>query len=179
MSSANAPRGRGRVDRSAGSAEVDRHRITIYTVGHSNHELKSFVGLLQAHGIELLADVRSSPYSRYVPQANRETLTRALHAAGIAYRWFGDRLGGMSDGVVADYDLLRTSAGFRQGITDLVTLASERRIAIMCSEADHRICHRHKLITPALLDEDVHLLHIQPDESLVDEDLEPRQLALF
>ncbi len=85
----------------------------------------------------------------------------------------------MSDGAVADYDLLRTSAGFRQGITDLVTVASERRIAIMCSEADHRSCHRHKLITPALLDEDVHLLHIQPDESLVDEDLEPRQLALF
>jgi uncharacterized protein (DUF488 family) len=179
VSSANVPRDHGEIDWSAGSAHVDRHRITIYTVGHSNHELKSFVGLLQAHDIALVADVRSSPYSRFVPQANRESLTRALHAAGIAYRWFGDRLGGMQDGAVADYDLLRANVGFQQGITDLLSLASQQRIAIMCSEGDHRSCHRHKLITPALLDEDVHVLHIQPDQTLVDEDREPRQLALF
>lgn len=37
----------------------------IYTVGHSNHPIERFLGLLQRHGIELLADVRSMPYSRY------------------------------------------------------------------------------------------------------------------
>jgi len=152
---------------------------TIYTIGHSNHETETFVTLLRQHGIELLIDVRSSPYSRYVPQANRETLARALQAAGIAYGWLGDRLGGKPGGVAVDYDELRASPSFRQGIDHLVALAAQRRTAIMCAEGDHRQCHRHKLITPALLDQAICVHHIQPDGSLVDEDQEPKQLSLF
>ena len=53
---------------------------TIYTVGHSNHEIEDFLALLDRHGIQLLIDVRSSPYSRYVPQANRQALARTLEA---------------------------------------------------------------------------------------------------
>jgi uncharacterized protein (DUF488 family) len=152
---------------------------TIYTIGHSNHELDDLLALLRQHGIELLVDVRSSPYSRYVPQANRETLARALEAVGIAYHWQGDRLGGKPTGIVADYDELRGNPAFREGIVDLLDMASKRRTAIMCSEGDHRQCHRHKLITPVLLDQGVHVLHIQPDGTLVDEDKVPRQLSLF
>jgi uncharacterized protein (DUF488 family) len=152
---------------------------TIYTVGHSNHELEDFLALLHRHAIELLIDVRSSPYSRYVPQANRESLARALEAAGLAYRWMGDRLGGKPQGVAADYDSLRASPSFAQGIADLLARAAERRTAIMCSEGDHRHCHRWSLITPALLELDTRVLHIQPDGSVVDEEEEPRQLALF
>ena len=154
-------------------------RSTIYTVGHSNHESDDFVALLKQHGVEFLADVRSSPYSRYVPQANRETLARTLQAASIAYRWMGDRLGGKPEGEIVDYDELRASPAFQQGIADLLSLAAEHRVVIMCSEGDHHQCHRHKLITPALLDHDAHVLHIQPDGNLVDEDKEPRQLSLF
>jgi len=152
---------------------------TIYTIGHSKHETEAFVGLLRQHGIELLIDVRSSPYSRYVPQANRETLARALRAVGIAYGWLGDRLGGKPGGIAADYDELRASPGFQQGIDRLITLAAERRTVIMCAEGDYRQCHRHKLITPALLDQAVGVHHIQPDGSLVDEDQEAEQLSLF
>jgi uncharacterized protein (DUF488 family) len=152
---------------------------TIYSIGHSSHQIDRFLALLRQHGIQLVVDVRSSPYSRYVPQANRETLARALEMGGIAYRWFGDRLGGKPEGTIADYDKLRASPAFRQGVADLLTLASEQRVAIMCSEGDHRRCHRHKLIAPALLQEGAHVLHIQPDGTVVDEDQEPRQLALF
>ena len=151
----------------------------IYTIGHSNHEADDFLRLLHAHNIELVIDVRSSPYSRYVPQANRETLTRALESAGIAYRWRGDRLGGKPEGSIADYDKLSRSPSFQQGIAELLMLAAGRRTAIMCSEGDHRHCHRHKLITPALIDLNASVLHIQPDGTLVDEQKEPRQLALF
>lgn len=137
------------------------------------------MGLLRQHNIEVLVDVRSSPYSRYVPQANRESLARTLESAGIGYVWMGERLGGKPKGAIGDYDKLRASHGFRQGVSSLLGLGAERRVAIMCSEGDHRQCHRHKLITPALLDLGVHVVHIQPDGSLVDEDKEPKQLALF
>ena len=151
----------------------------IYTIGHSNHQAADLIGLLRQHGIELLVDVRSSPYSRYVPQANRETLARTLESAGITYRWMGDRLGGKPEGSVVDYDQLAASPAFQQGIADLMTLAALHSTAIMCSEGDHRQCHRHKLITPILLNNNIDVLHIQPDGSLVDERKEPRQLTLF
>jgi len=151
----------------------------VYTVGHSNHPQDAFPALLREHGIELVVDVRSSPYSRHVPQANRETLARTLEVAGIDYRWMGDRLGGKPQGYVADYDELRASPSFQEGIAELLALAQQQRTVIMCAEGDHRQCHRHKLITPALLVHDVTVLHIQPDGSVVNEEEGPQQLRLF
>jgi uncharacterized protein (DUF488 family) len=151
----------------------------IYTIGHSDHKREVFLELLRQHGIRILVDVRSSPYSRYVPQANRETLARTLQAAGITYRWLGDRLGGKPGGAVADYDELRASPDFQEAVADLLSLAVEERTAIMCAEGDHRQCHRYKLITPSLLDQGVQVLHIQPDGTIIDEDKAPRQLTLF
>ncbi len=153
-------------------------KVTIYSIGHSNHETEDFLELLREHQIEMVVDVRSSPYSRYVPQANRETMARSLHAAGIAYRWLGDSLGGKPQGVVGDYLAIRVSPAFQKGITQLLTLATDGRTAMMCSEGDHRACHRHRLITPVLLERGIRILHIQPDGSIVDEHAEPRQLML-
>ena len=52
--------------------------LVIYTIGHSDHDTATFVGLLRQHGIALVADVRSQPYSRWAHQFNRETLARDL-----------------------------------------------------------------------------------------------------
>jgi len=71
---------------------------SVYTIGHSDHASADLIGLLLEYGIELLADVRSSSYSRYAPQANREPLARALALAGLTYRWMGERLGGKPQG---------------------------------------------------------------------------------
>jgi uncharacterized protein (DUF488 family) len=134
---------------------------------------------LQQHGIRLVVDVRSTPYSRHVPQVNRENLARTLESAGIAYRWMGDSLGGKPEGAVGDYDELRANSAFQLGMDRLLDLAAQDRTAVMCSEGDHRQCHRHKLITPVLLERGARVLHMQRDASLVDEKLEPRQLSLF
>jgi uncharacterized protein (DUF488 family) len=91
----------------------------------------------------------------------------------------GDRLGGKPQGEVADYDELRASPSFQEGIRRLLELAHGRRTAVMCAEGDHRQCHRYKLITPVLLDLDVSVLHIQPDGSVVNEEGGPQQLRLF
>jgi uncharacterized protein (DUF488 family) len=95
----------------------------------------------------------------------------------------GERLGGKPEGIVADkvadYDELRASLSFQQGITELIALATDQDIAVMCSEGDHRRCHRYKLITPELLERGINVIHIQPDGSLIDEHSEPKQLSLF
>jgi uncharacterized protein (DUF488 family) len=160
--------------------------MEIYTIGHSSHTVESFVALLREHAIEVLVDVRSQPYSRYVPHFNREPLAHALQEEGFAYEHRGDQLGGrptdegflLADGSV-DYDRVRASEDFQQALDELLALARERRVALMCAEGDHRRCHRGQLITPALLARDVTVLHIQPDGSLIDAASEPHQLLLF
>ena len=42
-----------------------------------------------------VADVRSSPYSRFTPQFNRERFADALKADGIKYAYLGNELGGV------------------------------------------------------------------------------------
>jgi uncharacterized protein (DUF488 family) len=58
---------------------------TVFTIGHSNLSIEAFFALLDQHQIALLVDVRTSPYSRYVPQFNREPLAVETTRRGIAY----------------------------------------------------------------------------------------------
>src|ERR1700742_2928764 len=121
----------------------------IFTVGHSNPPIERFIGLLQPHGITALADVRSTPYSRFNPQFNKEKLQSALAAAGIRYVFLGEELGARTkdpscydeDGKVSYTKLARTDL-FRKGIERLLTGMQQHRIAIMCAERDPLECHR-------------------------------------
>jgi uncharacterized protein (DUF488 family) len=161
--------------------------INVYTVGHSDHTTEAFVLLLQQHGIALVVDVRSQPYSQWVPQFNRENLARDLRAAGIRYAFMGNALGGRpTDRTLYDpgedhpnYARLASSPDYLTGIEQLLQLAANERVAIMCSEGDHHKCHRGLLITPTLLARGARVLHIAPDGTLVDAQAEPKQLTLL
>src|SRR5437867_8701523 len=59
--------------------------LTLWTIGHSTHAIDDFVGLLRAHDIAVLADVRRFPASRRHPQFNANALAQALREAGIDY----------------------------------------------------------------------------------------------
>ncbi len=143
--------------------------------------------LLQQHGIALVVDVRSQPYSQWVPQFNRENLARDLRAAGIRYAFMGNALGGRpTDRTLYDpgedhpnYARLASSPDYLTGIEQLLQLAANERVAIMCSEGDHHKCHRGLLITPTLLARGARVLHIAPDGTLVDAQAEPKQLTLL
>ena len=68
---------------------------TILTVGHSNHEPDDLLSLLRQHRVDVVVDVRSSPYSRYASQFNRENLQANLRAEGFGYEFMGDVIGGL------------------------------------------------------------------------------------
>lgn len=160
---------------------------TLYTIGHSNHATAAFVDLLRCHDITLVVDVRSQPYSRWVPHFNRETLARDLRDAGIAYLFMGDALGGRpadptlyeSGHERPDYQRVEQTPAYQAGIDQLLDLARTEQVAVMCSEGDHRRCHRHLLITQTLLGRGVRVLHIQPDGTTVEGERIPQQLSLF
>ena len=148
---------------------------TVYTVGHSNHELTKFLDLLSDHGVEVVADVRTSPFSRYNPQFNREPLAAVLQARGVGYVFLGKELGGRPEGdefYDADghvrYDRVATSELFQAGLERLLEGAQPARLALMCSEGDPAQCHRHLLIARVLDERGVAVVHIEPDGSVLD-----------
>ncbi len=161
--------------------------MLIYTIGHSDHTIPAFVDLLRTFGIALLIDVRSQPYSRWTPQFNREDLAHDLQETGIAYKSMGDSLGGRpADRTLYDageerpnYERVAQTETYQRGIAQLLDLAREQYVAIMCSEGDYHHCHRHKLITQTLLERGVEVQHIQPDGTTAVGEIIPQQLSLF
>lgn len=165
--------------------------MTIYTIGHSHTAIERFVDLLRLPRIQVLIDTRSQPYSRYAPQFNRESLKTSLQHAGITYLYLGDKLGGrprdaqyhLPNGKV-DYERLAEAPSYREGSERLKHEAERCRVAIMCSEADYRKCHRYWLITRSLVSEGVEVHHILHSGELIQtrpDEFSPaaRQLGLF
>jgi len=161
--------------------------VALYSIGHSNVAVERLIALLSQHAIVTLCDVRSMPYSRYNPQFNRETIADHLRSTGIAYHFMGDSLGGKpadgtlrtEDGALPDYAKIAASPIFNRGLDQLIALGARGPTAFMCSEAEYRSCHRHKLIAPALIERGVIVLHIMPEGGIERGTIEPQQMRMF
>jgi uncharacterized protein (DUF488 family) len=148
----------------------------ILTIGHSNHLIEAFTNLLQDHGVTAIADIRSVPFSRHLPQFNKDSLAAALKAKGIAYVFLGKELGGRTDdrscyekGRVS-YRRVAETKTFRQGLERLRSGASTHRVALMCAEKEPLDCHRTLLVARALADAGVPVRHIHADGHLETQD---------
>ena len=144
----------------------------VFTIGHSNLEMAGFVALLKQHDIQAVADVRSSPYSQYNPQFNREALQRALREEGISYVFLGEELGARRserecyvDGR-ADYARIAQTPAFVHGLDRIIQGAAKMRVAMMCAEKDPLDCHRCVLVSPRLCERGIEVRHILSDGSL-------------
>jgi uncharacterized protein (DUF488 family) len=140
------------------------------TIGHSNRPLDELIGMLQAHGVDLLVDVRTVPKSRYNPQFNTETLPAPLRAAGIEYLHLPG-LGGLrharKDSINTGWrnDSFRGYADYMQtpefgaALSALLHAAEARQAALMCAEAVPWRCHR-SMIADALTARGIAVEHI-------------------
>jgi uncharacterized protein (DUF488 family) len=144
--------------------------MRLFTIGHSNVSVDQLLELLRRHGVEVLVDVRTAPYSRYCPQFNKAKLQRAVETAGLRYQFAGHALGGKPDDEALraedgapDYDKIISSETYQDGLRWLEALVVEARVAIMCSEADPAKCHREKLIARSMRARGVEVVHILPD----------------
>jgi uncharacterized protein (DUF488 family) len=144
----------------------------VYTVGHSSQPIEPFIDQLQAHRIEVLADVRSMPYSRRYPHFSREALQKSLIVAGIRYLFLGRELGARRDEPEcyvdgrASYEEIVKLPNFLRGVERLLEGAETRRIALMCAEQDPLTCHRTILICRVLARHGIQIRHIERGGSL-------------
>jgi uncharacterized protein (DUF488 family) len=164
----------GTTTRTASQPELDKGERApaqpIFTIGHSTRPLEQFIDLLQALGVTLVADVRTIPRSRHNPQFNRDTLPEALAAAGIGYRHLAG-LGGLRHTHPDSLNMGWRNASFRgfadymqtaefiAGLDELLGLAQQWQVAIMCAEALPWRCHR-SLIADALFARGIPVEHI-------------------
>lgn len=140
---------------------MSRNKIAIYTIGHGRHPFDYFLDLLKRHEIAFVCDVRSGARSRW-PQFNGHALAEALRQNGIGYEHLPE-CGGK---VLAPPDELA------RGLDRIVELASEMRVAVMCSESQpltaharepRANCHRVGMLATPLRARGANIIHILPD----------------
>lgn len=143
---------------------------TIWTVGHSTRKIEDFLRLLISYGIEELVDVRRFPGSSRVLQFNKQNLEVVLPNNNIQYLHM-EVLGGRRKATPESVNTLWNHPSFRgyadymetpefkEAIVQLEALASQKKCAIMCSEAVWWRCHR-SMISDQLKADGWKVIHI-------------------
>ncbi len=160
---------------------MTNQRLTIYTIGHSTRTLPEFIAMLKAYHVTLVVDIRRIPRSRRNPQFNKETLPDSLKPENINYIHMPE-IGGLRrpkpDSINTAWrnksfrgyaDYMQTKE-FMENLLNLIALARENCVAIMCAEALPWRCHR-SLIADALVVRNVKVEHIISEGSCIDHKL--------
>ena len=66
-------------------AEGEDMNNILFTIGHSQHEISYFIELLRKYEINYILDVRSTPYSQFAAQYNKNSIKVMLNDEGINY----------------------------------------------------------------------------------------------
>jgi uncharacterized protein (DUF488 family) len=165
-------------------------RRPLFTLGHSNRSFDDLLDVLRSHGIAVLVDIRTIPRSRANPQFNGDVLGPALAEAGIRYvplRSLGGLRGktrrdGPSPNDGWELESFRNYAdyaqtpAFREGLRQLIAIASREPTAIMCAEMLWWRCHR-RIVTDHLLARGVPVVHLFTSKHAEDAALTPFAVA--
>lgn len=160
----------------------------MFTIGYASKHVDSYIDQLRQHGVTIIADIRSVPYSKVFTDYHRETLLRHLKRAGLGYVYLGDELGPRSKSP-EHYDAIHQVQFSRLMASDLYFSGVQRlrngidkgfKIALTCACKDPAICHRSLLVGWSLRHRhNLELRHILHDGGLESqEELEHRLLMV-
>jgi len=129
---------------------MSNYTPTIFTIGYEGLDLDEFLLLLKANDIEAVVDIRELPLSRK-KGFSKNALSNALGFCGFDYvhipelgcpkdirnRYKIDRDWNAYGIAFSEYLRTQTTT-----VTDLATMATISRCALLCFEADYNYCHR-------------------------------------
>ncbi len=150
---------------------------TVRTVGHGTAEADELGELLRGVGVTELVDVRRFPGSRRNPHVSSEAMAGWLPEHGVGYRHLESLGGRRKLGPDSPHIGLRneqfrayadhmTSEEFVAGVAELLEMASDESVAVMCSESVWWRCHRRLLADHLVLVHDVVVEHLFHDGRL-------------
>jgi len=141
----------------------------LFSIGHSNIPAERFLARLRDAGVDTIADVRSTPFSRRFPWFSGKVLGATLTRHGMTYLACGDALGGRPrdaalycDGV-ADYEAMARQPDFQIGLDRLLADAARSHVCLMCAEREPLDCHRCLLVARSLAERGLTIGHILHD----------------
>jgi uncharacterized protein (DUF488 family) len=146
--------------------------MQLLTFGHGAAGEIELAALIRVNRIAGVADVRSVPKSRVHPHVWADAMARWVpDLAGASYEWL-PALGGFrkprhdSPNVALRHPAFRGYADymqtpdFMQALDNLLTVASKKLLAIMCSESLWWRCHRRLIADAATLLRGANVLHV-------------------
>jgi uncharacterized protein (DUF488 family) len=144
-----------------------------HSIGHSNIPAERFMAMLRAQNVGAIADVRSTPFSRFCPWFSAKTLEPFLQRNGVGYLPYGATLGGRPQSAalycdgIADYEAMAQQPEFQAGLDRLIADAARFRgrgsICLMCAEREPLDCHRCLLVARALAVRGLSIGHVLHD----------------
>lgn len=157
---------------------------TIRTVGHGTADADELGELLRGAGVTEVVDVRRFPGSRRHPQFSSEAMASWLPEHGVGYRHIeslGGRrtLGPESPNIGLRNEQFRAYADhmateeFATGVNELLGMAAEESVAVLCSESVWWRCHRRLLADHLVLVHGVTVEHLFHDGRLAVHDPTP------
>ena len=156
----------------------------LFTIGYSGYpNVEDFINELKQYGIQILIDVRSSPFSAYYENYNKDRLSHSLKQHGIFYFNYAKQFGARQEDLHfykcgrLDFELFAQSPQFLEGIHSVEK--SKASITLMCAEKHPSECHRAILISRAFCDRGHWVKHITPDGMLTQGDIEMELLNKY
>lgn len=162
--------------------------MKVYTIGHSTYEVQYFIELLTMNSINCIIDIRSTPYSKYAQQFNKEQLKYFLNRHNIVYIHMGSEFGARrnkrelyNNAGYLDFERTRKDSLFLEGIERIKQgYLKGYTMGLMCSEKDPLDCHRSIMVSKGLIDNGIEVMHILEDGNLESHhDLEIRMLDKY
>lgn len=159
----------------------------IYTIGYTAFSLNEFIEAIKNFGISCVIDVRSSPFSNYYTDYNKDTLERILKKHNILYRNYANEFGARQtnpafySGDIVDFDKFIKSAQFLEGVSK-VKKGIERgyKFVLMCAEKDPIKCHRSIMLGKGFSENGFDVKHIVSKKELESQkELEERLLEMY
>lgn len=139
----------------------------LFTIGYSGFpDIRDFIDTLKYHGVQILIDVRSSPFSAYYAQYNKDQLGPMLKVAGIYYYNYAKQFGARQEDHAyyrngrLDFEVFSHSEPFLDGVQSVEKSAAS--IAFMCAEKHPSECHRAILVAKAFSDRGHEITHLKP-----------------
>jgi uncharacterized protein (DUF488 family) len=142
---------------------------TLYTLGYEGMSIDGFIARLKDAEVETVFDVRDMPLS-HKRGFSKNGLAAALGRAGIGYEHWRS-VGAPKElrhRYRAEHDWNAYASGFRahlatrrEAVGDLARGATERKICLVCYEADAALCHRSMVAEAARKVVQLDIVHLR------------------
>lgn len=162
--------------------------ISIYTIGHSNYSIDRFVNMLRKYEIDVVVDIRGTPYSKYNTQYNKEALRNSLKELGFQYIYMGREFAAQRDNKLiytwegySDFEKVINEPSFINGVERLKKgLAKGYKIVLLGAKQEPINCHRFALVGRELYKRGFDVKHIEDDLSTSSQlELEERMIDKY